>query len=885
MKLKLNKTISIVFFIITILVFSSVALATPDKPFNNDLAQQVISQKSFQHKRIILDSISETDINQLEMNGCSVKHKMKKGTSFECPENIDLQGINAREARIFHIVELDAAQMIGADDVWSEGIEGSGVNVVILDTGIDSSHPELSDSYLGGYDFVNSDSTPEDGHGHGTHVAGIITANGNDPNAKGIAPGAGFYMLKVCTADGLCTEDDMLAGMEYAMDNIFDAKIMSISIGGGNYGGPNCDYDSLAAKVNDVVDNGFSVVVSSGNDGSYVSSPACASKAIAVAAVHDDGSVVYWSNYGPSLDISAPGYAIYSTLPGSYASWSGTSMAAPQVSGVIALLLEENPGLSDAEIKTALYSTATPASGCNRCRFVWYGRCIGYRQVACTSDDEGAGIVNAYQAYLSIKQTVQDSDGDGVPDDQDVCPGFDDNVDSDGDGVPDGCDGCTDVDQDTYCAETNDCDDSDASVNPAAVEACNNIDNDCDGSIDEGLILQCGSDVGECSFGTQTCAAGVWGVCVGGTDPVPEVCDGLDNDCDGHTDEGSLCFASNPYAEGMCLAASCSFYCSSGYHSCGTSGQSITCYADDDVQYCGDDSTCTSCVASDPNAVSACIGQACSYDCAPGYHYCGSSGPSMSCYLDDDTQHCGPSCDVCASGDSCVNDVCTSGCVPEPEVCNNIDDDCDGSIDEGLTQQCGSDVGECSFGTQTCAAGVWGACVGGIDPVPEVCDGLDNNCDGTTDEGLIQPTTCGVGACSGNTGEVTCSAGAWVGDTCDPFLGAVHEVSNGLDDDCDGGIDEGDVCNSGAICWDGNNEYLKRNLNQLKKFCKCAEGNYAFAGMSYVRESTTAYQYVDYGDNTNWETTAISNFFPIYRVKCADGNWYYTNQNHGRLEL
>jgi len=351
-------------------------------------------------KRVIADTISNKDIESFVSKGCFIKHRLKYTTSLDCPENIIGQ-LNVRESRVFHIVDINADKQIGADKVWAEGIDGSGVKVAILDTGIDTDHPELQDSYLGGYDYVNNDPYPEDDHGHGTHVSGIITANGlSNANSKGVAPGAGIYMYKVCDSGGSCYEDDMIAAMEAAVQT--DAKVMSISIGGGSYTTENCDSDTLAAKVNWVVNQGLTVVVAAGNDGKGVSSPGCASGAIAVGAVDSSNNVPYWSGRGLALDIVAPGVSIYSTLINGYGTMSGTSMATPHVAGVVALLLDANSGLTTSEIKNALYSTANPVNKCYKCT-LWIGTyCYRQSQVTCTSDITGKGVVDAYDAYLYV---------------------------------------------------------------------------------------------------------------------------------------------------------------------------------------------------------------------------------------------------------------------------------------------------------------------------------------------------------------------------------------------------------------------------------------------------------------------------------------------------
>ena len=361
-------------------------------------------------KRVIADGISPDEVKLYEAKGCVVKHEFKDAVSFNCPTEI-IPSLKVREARIYHILDLNADMQTGADQVWAQGVDGDSVNVAVLDTGIDTDHPELVDSYRGGYDCVNGDTSPEDDHGHGTHVAGIITADGDLlGNSKGVAPGAGIYMYKVCDAGGSCYDDDMRCGMERAV--LTNAKVMSISIGGGSYTTENCDGDYLAGLINTIVSPKMTAVIAAGNDGRGVSSPGCASSAIAVGAVDSGDNVIYWSGRGPALDILAPGVSILSTtMDGKTGLMSGTSMATPHVAGVVALLYDANPGLNTEGIRQALYSTADPAAVCYQCTR-WIGTsCLRQSTVTCTDSITGAGVVDAFGAYSSVKTTCS-NDGD-----------------------------------------------------------------------------------------------------------------------------------------------------------------------------------------------------------------------------------------------------------------------------------------------------------------------------------------------------------------------------------------------------------------------------------------------------------------------------------------
>ena len=373
--------ILILFIVLTLLTSSFiVAVRVPStiilSGMNVEVPQVEIDFSSAIEERVI------GPINA-RIEGCKVIYQLEDRTALKCKKNIATQILRKQgfeKDEVLHIMDLQADMQINADDVWDLSYTGNGVTVAVLDTGIDTDHPELVDSIAGGKGFGYS--SYEDDNGHGTHVAGIITANGLDTNAKGVAPDAKVWMAKVCNAQGSCYTSDIATAIEYVVkgaDGIVNngdepADIMSISLGGGGTSSSNCNRDYLAKKVNWAVDNGVTVVAAAGNTAGKVSSPACASKAIAVGAVDKNDVRTYWSGTGNALDIMAPGVSIYSSIIGSYASWSGTSMATPHVSAVVSLLRQKNSALTDSQIKNALYKTTKDLGKIGWDKYYGYGR-------------------------------------------------------------------------------------------------------------------------------------------------------------------------------------------------------------------------------------------------------------------------------------------------------------------------------------------------------------------------------------------------------------------------------------------------------------------------------------------------------------------------------
>ncbi len=238
---------------------------------------------------------------------------------------------------------------IDAELAWSYST-GLGVKVAVVDTGIDYTHPDLKDNCKGGVNILSSRRSPMDDNGHGTHVAGIIAASNNSIGVVGVAPEASLYAVKVLGRSGSGWVTDIIKGLEWCVVNKMDVVNMSL-------GSPS-DAPDFEKACNNARAAGVILVAAAGNEGSDVSYPAAYDSVIAVSATDKSNNVASWSNFGPEVDIAAPGVSIYSTyMGGGYATMSGTSMAAPHVAGTLALILSRFD-LSAAGAESKLLTTA-----------------------------------------------------------------------------------------------------------------------------------------------------------------------------------------------------------------------------------------------------------------------------------------------------------------------------------------------------------------------------------------------------------------------------------------------------------------------------------------------------------------------------------------------
>nr|WP_185845855.1 S8 family peptidase [Kibdelosporangium aridum] len=262
---------------------------------------------------------------------------------------------------------------IGAPEAWKAGLDGQGVTVAVLDTGIDAQHPDLAGRIADSRNFT-ADPDARDGFGHGTHVASIIAGSGAASGGKyrGVAPGVRLLNGKVLDSSGSGELSELMAGMEWAVRA--GARVINMSLGGGPSAGDDM-VSELADKL--TAETGALFVAAAGNSGGIaaVETPAAASSALAVGAVDKSDRLAAFSARGPRLgdamvkpEIVAPGVDIVAARAAGtnlgpvvgekYTQASGTSMATPHVAGAAALLAQKHPDWRSGTLKASLTTSA-----------------------------------------------------------------------------------------------------------------------------------------------------------------------------------------------------------------------------------------------------------------------------------------------------------------------------------------------------------------------------------------------------------------------------------------------------------------------------------------------------------------------------------------------
>ena len=321
---------------------------------------------------------------------------------------------------------------VGAPEVWRQlGVTGRGVGVAILDSGI-APHPDLAGRIVAAVDFTSDNASgalvpPADPGGHGTHVAGLVAGDGTASGGAyaGVAPGANLIDVRVIAASGSTNVSTLIAGMQWVLAHRADYNIRVVNLSAGGPATTTYRNDPLATAAEVLVFAGITVVVSAGNEGPKqrtITSPGIDPYVITVGGIDDSGTattadddLASWSSRGVTPidglakpDVVAPGRKVVSLRsPGStldqelpdrlvtgldplapaYFRLSGTSMAAPIVTGVVALMLERNPALTPEQAKNRLKGTATALP---------FG----------SPETTGSGLVDAPAAVAATDQTA-----------------------------------------------------------------------------------------------------------------------------------------------------------------------------------------------------------------------------------------------------------------------------------------------------------------------------------------------------------------------------------------------------------------------------------------------------------------------------------------------
>jgi type VII secretion-associated serine protease mycosin len=256
---------------------------------------------------------------------------------------------------------------IHADKAYASGYQGKGVVVAVLDTGVDHKHPDLKANIVEGWNFVDNNNDTTDLDGHGTHVAGIIAATSNNRvGIAGIAPEAKIMPLKVLSESGGAWIN-LDKAILYAANH--GAKIISMSLGGQV---TTVLSPTVLAAILIAYQKNVTLVAAAGNENTSAKSyPAAYPNVIAVSAISQNHTRASFSNYGNYITFAAPGVEILSTMPTypvtlitqygiseNYDYLTGTSMACPFVSGVVALLLSKYPGLTPKMVRDTLVAQA-----------------------------------------------------------------------------------------------------------------------------------------------------------------------------------------------------------------------------------------------------------------------------------------------------------------------------------------------------------------------------------------------------------------------------------------------------------------------------------------------------------------------------------------------
>ncbi|MBP0726862.1 S8 family serine peptidase [Bacillus sp. RG28] len=334
------------------------------------------NNKKIKGKNAIVTDLSQGEIDSLKKDDDINYIEVDANVSIE---ESNKPNIKVKQKDKNEDIETWGNTAIGADLAHINKYSGKKVKIALLDTGV-SEHPELK--VKEGVSFVDGVNSFSDDNGHGTHVAGIISAQKDKSGIVGVAPDAEIYPVKVLDKEGTGSYSQVIDGIEWAIEKNVD--IISMSFGGTIFS------QSLYDEIKKAYDHGIIIVAAAGNSGYGEETelyPARYPEVVSVGAVSKYFSRANFSSTGSSLDIMAPGTDIYSlTNDGGYVSKSGTSMAVPFVTGSAALLLSSDKKLTNKEVVEKLYSTSTPLGN---------------------SNEYGKGLINVAKALGVIDHTIQ----------------------------------------------------------------------------------------------------------------------------------------------------------------------------------------------------------------------------------------------------------------------------------------------------------------------------------------------------------------------------------------------------------------------------------------------------------------------------------------------
>lgn len=336
-------------------------------------------------------------------------------------------GYGVYENGIYRIVESDSSvaaetipygiEKVRATEAWSSAT-GAGVKVCVIDTGLDTDHPDLASNFVEGISTVGAGSSnPDDVQGHGTHVAGTIAAANNGSGVVGVAPDASLYIAAVFGRRGTATSQDILEGLDWCVGK--GADVISMSYGGG------ASSNAEQQAYQNAHDAGIVMVAATGNSGARapISFPARYDVTIAVGATDQNDQIASFSQRGAELDVVAPGVGTVSTRNGGgTTTLSGTSMATPHVSGAAAALLSANPSLSNEDVRRILRESAVDLGSPGRDNTYGHGRIDVVAALELAGGGGGGGnqppvadfsftldAENPFQVYF--EDSSRDSDG------------------------------------------------------------------------------------------------------------------------------------------------------------------------------------------------------------------------------------------------------------------------------------------------------------------------------------------------------------------------------------------------------------------------------------------------------------------------------------------